>query len=113
VDNERKEPYGLGNTTIHPGKTRLIDFNEPGEGAGKGSFTFLGFTRYRRKSKKGRWYKTNKKRLGRAIQAITRWLRENRHKPVEEHHEKMTAGLRGYYAYYGIVFNFKSLERFF
>jgi group II intron reverse transcriptase/maturase len=107
--------YGL---TIHPEKTRLIDFTEPEDGAGKGkgSFTFLGFTHYWTKSKKGKWIvgrKTDKKRLRRSIQAITQWCRENRHKPVKEQHEKLTAKLRGHYAYYGITFNFKSLERFF
>jgi hypothetical protein len=55
--------YGL---TIHPEKTKLIDFTEPGDGAGKGkgSFTFLGFTHYWMKSKKGKWVvgrKTDKK----------------------------------------------------
>jgi hypothetical protein len=50
--------YGL---TIHPEKTRLIEFTEPG----KGSFTFPGFTRYWMKPKKGRRIagrKTGKKR---------------------------------------------------
>jgi hypothetical protein len=107
--------YGL---TIHPEKTRLIDFSKPEDGAGKGkgSFTFLRFTRHWTKSKKGRWIagrKTDKKQLRRSIQAITQWCRENRHKPVKEQHEKLTVKLRGHYAYYGITMNFKSLERFF
>jgi hypothetical protein len=107
--------YGL---TIHPEKTRLIDFSEPEDGVrnGKGRFTFLGFTQYWTMSTKGRWVvgrKTDKKRLRRSIQAITGWCRENRHKPVKEQHEKLTAKLRGHYAYYGITMNFKSLERFF
>jgi group II intron reverse transcriptase/maturase len=72
--------YGL---TIHPEKTKLIDFTEPGDGTGKGkgSFTFLGFTHYWMKSKKGKWIvgrKTDKKRLRRSIQVITGWCRENR-----------------------------------
>jgi hypothetical protein len=81
-------------------------------GKGKGSFTFLGFTHYWTKSKKGRWIverKTNKKWLGRAI---TRWLRGNRHKLVEEQHEKLRVKLREHY-HTTITFNCKSPERFF
>ncbi|MDR1306611.1 MAG: hypothetical protein LBK74_03440, partial [Treponema sp.] len=107
--------YGL---TIHPEKTRLIDFTGPedGSGKGKGSFTFLGFTHYWMKSKKGRWVvgrKTDKKRLSRSIRAITLWCRKNRDKSKAEQHKVLSAKLRGHYAYYGITFNFKSLERFF
>jgi retron-type reverse transcriptase len=41
----RFEKFGL---TIHPEKTRLLDFTKPRDGQGKGndSFTFLGFTHY-------------------------------------------------------------------
>jgi group II intron reverse transcriptase/maturase len=107
--------YGL---TIHPEKTKLIDFTEPTGTArkGNGSFTFLGFTHYWMKSKKGRWIigrKTDKKRLSRSIKAITQWCRENRDKTIPEQHKELTAKLRGHYAYYGITFNFKSLEKFF
>jgi hypothetical protein len=68
------------------------------------------------KPKKGRravGRKTGKKRLSRSIKGITQWCRKNRHKPVKERHRELTAKLRGRYAYYGITFNFKSLERFF
>jgi hypothetical protein len=107
--------YGL---TIHPEKTRLIDFTDPGNGErkGNGSFTFLGFTHYWMKSKKGKWVvgrKTDKKRLSRTIRAITLWCRKNRDKSKAEQHKELSAKLRGHYAYYGITFNFKSLERFF
>jgi group II intron reverse transcriptase/maturase len=104
--------YGL---TIHPEKTKLITFTEPDD-KDEGSFTFLGFTHYWVKSKKGRWIigrKTDKKRLNRSIKAITQWCRENRNKILTEQHKELTAKLRGHYAYYGITFNFKSLERFF
>jgi hypothetical protein len=57
--------------------------------------------------------KTDKKRLSRAIRAITGWCRKNGDKSKAEQHKELSAKLRGQYAYYGITFNFKSLERFF
>jgi hypothetical protein len=51
--------------------------------------------------------------LSRAIRAITLWCRKNRDKSKAEQHKELSAKLRGHYAYYGITFNFKSLERFF
>jgi hypothetical protein len=83
--------YGL---TIHPEKTRLVDFAKPdGDShSGKGSFTFLGFTHYWTKTRKGRWMvsrKTDSKRLSRAVKAITQWCRINRHLPRKEQHEKL------------------------
>jgi hypothetical protein len=53
-------------------------------------------------SKKGRWVvgrKTYKKRLGRAIRAITGWCRKNRDKSKAEQHKELSAKLRGQYAY--------------
>ncbi|MDR1099341.1 MAG: helix-turn-helix domain-containing protein [Treponema sp.] len=39
--------------------------------------------------------------------------RKNRDRSKAEQHQELSAKLRGHYAYYGITFNFKSLERFF
>ncbi|MDR3170081.1 MAG: hypothetical protein LBU17_00470 [Treponema sp.] len=101
--------YGL---TIHPEKTKLVDFTKPaGEShKGSGNYTFLGFKHYWTKSRKGRWMvgrKTDGKRLSRALKAITQWCRENRHTPKKEQHEK----LRGHYAYYGISLNYDSIAQ--
>jgi hypothetical protein len=78
--------YGL---TIHPEKTKLVDFRKPaGENRqGNGSFTFLGFVHYWTKSRKGRWMvgrKTDRKRLSRALKTIRQWCRENRYKVKRE-----------------------------
>jgi len=107
--------YGL---TIHPEKTRLVDFSKPEATSykGSGSFTFLGFTHFWMKSKKGRWVvgrKTDKKRLCRSIKAITEWCRESRCLSIQDQHRMLTSKLRGHYAYYGITSNFRSLEQFF
>ena len=111
----RFEKYGL---TIHPEKTKLLDFRKPRDGQGKGnsSFTFLGFTHYWTKSRKGKWMvgrKTDSKRFKRAITAINAWCKANRHRPMREQWETLKAKITGHYAYYGISLNFRSLTRFY
>ena len=114
VLGSRFEKYGL---KIHPEKTRLLDFKKPGAGQGKGndSFTFLGFTHYWTKSRKGNWIvgrKTDSKRLNRAIVAISAWCKANRHRPMREQWETLKAKVTGHYAYYGISLNYRSLVEF-
>jgi len=111
----RFEKYGL---KIHPEKTRLLDFTKPKEGQRKGnsSFTFLGFTHYWTKSRKGRWMvgrKTDSKRLQRAINAISAWCRANRCRPMLKQWEMLKRKITGHYAYYGISLNFRSIAEFY
>jgi len=115
VLGKRFEKYGL---KIHPEKTKLLDFKKPGEGQRKGSssFTFLGFTHYWTKSRKGRWMvgrKTDRKKLKRAITTINAWCRANRHKPMQEQWEMLKAKISGHYAYYGISLNAQSITEFY
>jgi hypothetical protein len=77
--------YGL---TIHPEKTKLIDFTKPSRNSrkGSGSFTFLGFRHYWMKSRKGRWRvgrKTDGKRFSRAIKTIAWRCRDTGTSPRE------------------------------
>ena len=111
----RFEKYGL---TIHPEKTRLLDFTKPSDDQKKGnaSFTFLGFTHYWTKSRKGKWMvgrKTDSTRLRRALLAINVWCKENRHQPMQYQWKMLKAKITGHYAYYGISLNFRSLAEFF
>ena len=111
----RFEKYGL---KIHSEKTRLLDFTKPGEeqGKGNGSFTFLGFTHYWKRSRKGKWMvgrKTASKRLQCTIAAISAWCRTNRHKPVKEQWEMLNAKIKGHYAYYGISLNARVISGFY
>jgi len=115
VLGQRFEKYGL---RIHPEKTKLLDFTKPKDGQGKGnsSFTFLGFTHYWTKSRKGRWMvgrKTDSKRLKRTIAAISAWCKANRHKPIHEQWETLRAKITGHYAYYGISLNYRSISEFY
>ena len=74
--------YGL---TLHPEKTRLVEFRRPRRGArpmpGQ-SFDMLGFTHFWGRSRTGRWVvrrKTASGRLSRALQRMGRWCRVHRH----------------------------------
>ena len=110
--------YGL---TLHPDKTRMLDFRtpgfrrKPGEAEGPSTFDFLGFTHYWGKSLKGNWVikrKTSGKRLTRAIHKIKDWCRENRHQPIREQGKTLSQKMRGHFNYYGITGNSKCVSRF-
>ena len=112
--------YGL---SLHPDKTRLIDFRSPRGGGPSGpseaprrrTFDLLGFTHYWAKSRRGYWVikqKTAADRLSRAIVRIGRWCREHRHAPVQEQRRELDLKLRGHYGYYGITGNSYGLSCF-
>jgi RNA-directed DNA polymerase len=110
---KRFAKYGL---TLHPEKTKLIDFRRPtGNGEGPGSFDMLGFTHFWGRSQKGNWVvqrKTSRSRFGRALQRIAEWCRRNRHRSVREQHAGLVAKMRGHYGYFGITGNSRALGRF-
>ena len=123
VVSKRFEKYGL---TMHPDKTRLLDFRSPnhsdrhrkddGDDDGRPqTFDLLGFTHYWGKSRKGNWAvkrKTMKSRLARSLQRIEAWCRLNRHRPMLEQWKELCAKVRGHYCYYGITGNGRSLGEF-
>lgn len=103
--------------TIHPQKTRLVNFQPPGKGeGGDGTFDFLGFTHYWGKSRRGYWIvkrQTAKKRSRRAMRAVWEWCRDHRHDPVKEQYRQLSAKLRGHYGYYGVRHNTRKLRMFY
>ncbi len=112
--------YGL---TLHPEKTRLIEFRPPrgrhddgrGSSAGRGTFDLLGFTHFWRVSRKGYWViarKTARDRFSRALRAIRQWCRTHLHWPLRQQWQALVQKLRGHYAYYGIAGNTLALSRF-
>jgi RNA-directed DNA polymerase len=113
--------YGL---TIHPDKTRLVPFRRPSSRPAAadsqaepppGSFDFLGFTHYWSRSWKGNWVvqrKTADSRFQRAVRKIAAWCRLNRHEPMRQQAQTLAQKLRGHYAYYGVIGNLASLQRF-
>jgi RNA-directed DNA polymerase len=113
--------YGL---TLHPEKTRLIEFHRPkrgnrdndrGSSDGGRSFDLLGFTHYWARSRKGSWVvvrKTSTSRFSRALRSIAEWCRKHRHDSVVEQHTALTQKVRGHYSYFGITGNGRALGRF-
>lgn len=111
--------YGL---TLHPEKTRLINFNSPtgevkkeDEKTPPGTFDFLGFTHYWGISRNGNWVvkrRTARNRFTRALKAVSQWCRDNRHKPTREQWQQLRRKLRGHKAYYGVIGNAAMLSRF-
>lgn len=115
---KRFEKFGL---TLHPEKTRMLDFRRPrnrkgpDDDDGPGSFDFLGFTHYWGRSRKGIWVVTRKsagKRITRALHRIKDWCRANRHLSIREQWQTLGSKLKGHYAYYGITGNYRCLQQF-
>jgi len=109
--------YGL---TLHPEKTKLVEFCRPpvdrradsARGPRSGTFDLLGFTHYWGRTRKGTWAvmrKTMRSRLARALRAISTWCRTHLHQRVSEQHRTLSAKLRGHYQYYGITGNYRAL----
>ena len=116
VLSKRMERFGL---TLHPQKTRLLDFRRParsrGEGKSPATFDFLGFCWYWRRTRRGDWAvtcKTRRARLVRAVQRVYEWCRKNRHLPVRQQHEALSRRMQGHINYFGVNGNTPSLKRF-
>jgi RNA-directed DNA polymerase len=116
---KRFAKYGL---TLHPEKTRLIEFGRFAAGNAKrrgekpATFDFLGFTHIGARSRKGKFtvhVKTIAKRFRRGLKAVADWCREHRHDPVSTQQKTLNAKLRGHYQYYGRPTNYRSLVKFY
>jgi len=118
VLGKRLDRYGL---TLHPDKTRFIDFRPERQGGTHPDckpppFDFLGFTHVWAKSQNGKKVvrqRTAKSRLARALMAINEWCRINRHLPIPAQRDRLAAKLVGHYGYYGITGNFMPLQQYF
>lgn len=103
---QRLAEFGL---ELHPDKTRLVDFRRPPDrdqgGKGPGTFDFLSFTHYYRRSREGRWYmatKTSCSRLRRAIKSVHDWCRRHRHWKIPAQHQALRRKLEGHYNYFSV-----------
>jgi len=120
---KRLAKYGL---TLHPEKTRLVDFRRPdrrtsassddGEAQFRtGTFDLLGFTHHWARSRKGYWVvkqKTAKDRFRRALKRVADWCRRHRHEPVREQWTALREKLLGHYGYFGITGNSQAVNSF-
>lgn len=115
VLKKRMAKYGL---TLHPDKTRLIPFMRPrfaqSGRSGPGTFDFLGFTMYWRRTRRGGWalgMKTRKARILKVLQNLGDWCRRHRHLPLKDQHAALTRRLRGHFQYFGVNGNIRSLRQ--
>jgi hypothetical protein len=113
VLSKRMGRFGL---TIHPTKTRLVDFRRPPPGWPRNrrgsTFVFLSFNHYWGKSKKGKWVVrqvTSSKRLTRAIRAVRQWCRQHRHLKVRHQHKELLRKLDGHDQYFSRPSNYRAL----
>jgi group II intron reverse transcriptase/maturase len=116
---KRCESFGL---TLHPEKTRLINFRRPDRRSSKDddddgpkTFDLLGFTHFWETSLSKKWLvmrKTARDRFRRAVKEIKTWCRYHRHDPVPAQHAALSRKVNGHYAYYGINLNTRALARF-
>ncbi|WP_437894755.1 group II intron reverse transcriptase/maturase [Sorangium sp. So ce124] len=113
--------YGL---TLHPEKTRLVEFRRPdrraplvsgGAPLRPGTFDLLGFTHYWGKSRAGKWIvrrSTAKDRFRRALRRVADWCRKHRHDDLRAQQQALVQKLMGHYGYFGITGNVEALRRF-
>jgi group II intron reverse transcriptase/maturase len=113
---ERFGKYGL---TLHPEKTRLVEFRRPDrtsdDDGDAGTFDLLGFTHHWGLSRNGKWIvkrRTASDRLGRALKRVSEWCRTHRHRPVAAQWKSLGQKLRGHFAYYGITGNSGAIHCF-
>jgi hypothetical protein len=108
---------------LHEEKTRLIEFGRlPAlEHKRRGqrrpeTFAFLGFTHYCGWTRDGRFVvkrKTQSRRLAAKLKSLREEARRRMHVAVSDQHQWLSQVLRGYYAYYGLPSNFRSLNAFY
>jgi hypothetical protein len=99
-------------------KTKMVNFSKRGlsQNAKQGAFSFLGFTFYLGRSRKGRIIpkvKSCSKRISSKLRKIKDWCKyiRNKHKlPVIW--KIFCSKLRGHIQYYGVTFNSKAVSNF-
>lgn len=115
---KRLEKYGL---TLHPEKTRLVEFRRPDRRSddddrnGPGTFDLLGFTHYWALARSGKWAvkrKTAKDRFRRALARIAQWCKHHRHDAIRDQRSALARKLHGHFGYFGIIGNSEALARF-
>ena len=114
----RMEHFGL---SLEEEKSRLIEFGRFAEenckkrGTKPETFTFLGFTHYCSRSRRGRFRvkrKTSKKKFAKKCREVHRLIGSMRTLRVKEIISKINQILTGYFHYYGITDNSERITAF-
>lgn len=116
---KRLAKYGL---ELHPEKTKLVNFIKPQgndgdykRGTRADTFTFLSFTHFWKRSRKGNPViarKTNSARMRLALEVMSKWCRAHRHMKLAAQHVALCRKVTGHYAYYGITGNYISIKNY-
>ena len=116
---ERLKEFAL---SLHPEKTRLIEFGREAEsnrkrrGLGKSeTFDFLGFTFICGRSRRGKFLikrKTRRDRMRVKLQAIKQELRRRMHWPIPAQGKWLKQVIRGYFNYHAVPTNSRALVGF-
>jgi len=118
-----KERLGKFGLRLAEAKSRVIEFGRYQWEAARrqakrlATFDFLGFTHYCEQTRTGGFKlgrKTERKRLRRALVQMNEWLRSIRNRMrLAEWWPMLAAKLTGYYRYYGISGNLRSVHSFY
>jgi group II intron reverse transcriptase/maturase len=116
---ERLREFSL---SLHPDKTRLIEFgrhaavNRKRRGLGKPeTFTFLGFTLICGKSRQGRFLlkrKTQRDRMRAKLQEIKEAVLRRRHQPIPLQGDWLRQVVTGFFAYHAVPTNGPAISAF-
>ena len=116
---ERLKSFSL---SLHPDKTRLIEFgrfaaaNRKRNGLGKPeTFNFLGFIFICGKSRRGKFLvkrKTRSDRMRAKLQAIKQELRQRMHQPIPIQGKWLAQVVKGYFNYHAVPTNSRALGVF-
>ena len=116
---ERLQEFAL---TLHPEKTRLIEFGRRAavrrarRGLGKPeTFDFLGFTLICGRNSRGKFLlcrKTRSDRMRAKLREIKEELRQRRHRPIPEQGGWLRQVVAGFFAYHAVPTNSRALRAF-
>jgi group II intron reverse transcriptase/maturase len=120
--DEMRERLGKYSLSLHPEKTRLIEFgrhaaaNRKRRGLGKPeTFSFLGFIFISGKSRRGKFQikrKSRPDRMRAKLQAIKQELRRRMHQPIPRQGQWLKQVVTGYFNYHAVPTNGRALATF-
>ena len=109
--SKRLGKYGLN---LSPAKTRVICFSRFRKEESE-RYDFLGFQfrwGFNRRGTDQVLLRTSPKQLQQSLATFTDWIRRNRHRRLPGLFHDLNIKLRGYYNYYGVIGNTRSLAAF-
>jgi RNA-directed DNA polymerase len=120
--DEMRERLGKYSLSLHPEKTRLIEFgrhaaaNRKRRGLGKPeTFSFLGFIFISGKSRRGKFQikrKSRPDRMRAKLEAIKQELRRRMHQPIPRQGQWLKQVVTGYFNYHAVPTNGRALATF-